>query len=262
MGLVYNPQDLRATTFVGLALRPEETDPGMSATAGSHTPELCSTTSALAVNKDGKEMQIKHANTLYVPKLEYARTLESLPFQHPRQLVALLPTFRQYAFTTSLLQDVFGANTPLTPTRQGSPSSPPSISIPDESPKIQVDFTLAYSQPNPKLAVHFPHPLSPTPTSNASDLIAQLLSHDNLKPSSYTPLRLVVDIGENAETYISEQNVVEADAGKEEIDGDVNMENVEKAREGVKRLEKALDVSGDLGLWVEWLRRTAVKGGR
>lgn len=260
VGLVYNPQDLRATTFVGLALRPEETDPGMSATAGSHTPELRSMTSALAVDKDGKEMQIKHANTLYVPKLEYARTLESLPFQHPRQLVALLPTFRQYAFTTSLLQDVFGATTPLTPTQQGNPSSPPFIPIPDESPNIQIDFTLAYSQPNPKLAVHFPHPLSPDPNSNASDFITQLLSNDNLNSSSYTPLRLVVDIGENAEAYITEQNVVEADAGKEEIGGDVNMENVEKAREGVKRLEKALDVSGDLGLWVEWLRRTAGKG--
>lgn len=262
VGLVYNPQDLRATTFVGLALRPEETDPGMSATAGGHTPELCSTTSVLAVDKDGKETHTRHTNTLYIPKLEYARTLESLPFQHPRQLVALLPTFRQYAFTTSLLQDVFGASTTLTSTRQDIVVPPPTIVKPNRTSNVQIDFTLAYSQPNPKLAVHFPHPLSfslPTMASNSSQFIAQLLSQDNLKSSSYTPLRLVVDIGENAEAYISEQNLVEADSGKEDIGGDVDMEKVEKAREGVKRLEKALDVSGDLGLWVEWLRRAARK---
>lgn len=265
VGLEYNPQDLRATTFVGLALRPEETDPGMSTAAGGHTPEVRSTTKVLTVDRSGTETHTTHANTLYIPRLEYARTLDSLPFQHPRQLVALLPTFRQYAFTTSLLHDVFGASAPPRAAPQQNPLSPP-ITPKDDKNGLQLDLTLAYATPAPKLTLHVPHPLSSSPDaslpSNASDLLSQLLSQNSLSTSatqSHPPLRLVVEVGENAEIYISEQNVVDAevDASKAEEAGDVDMEGVEKAREKVKRVEKALDVCGDLGVWAEWVRREA-----
>lgn len=262
VGLVYNPQDLRATTFVGLALRPDETDPGMFTTAGGHTPEIRSTTSVLVVDKDGKESHVKHTNTLYVPKLEYARLLESLPFQHPRELVALLPTFRQYAFTTSLLQDVFGRDTLLTPPLPKAPFSPPVTPKSDEKDGVQVDFTLAYSHPSPKLTIHLPHPTAcalPSLPTDASDLIAQLLSKNSLTPTSQASLKLVVDIGQNAGIYVSEQNVIATDADEAGVGGDSNMEDVEKERQAAKKVEKALDVSGDLGVWTEWLRREAGK---
>ncbi|KAJ4359803.1 uncharacterized protein N0V89_000359 [Didymosphaeria variabile] len=268
VGLEYNPQDLRATTFVGLALRPEETDPGMSTTAGGHTPEVRSTTKVLTIDHAGKEDHNTHTNTLYVPRLEYARTLDSLPFQHPRQLVALLPTFRQYALTTSLVQDVFGAHAPPKATPQQNPLSPPITPKDDKERGLQFDLTLAYTTPAPKLALHIPHPLSSTsetPLPNdASDFLSQLLSQNGLSSSAtapHPPLRVVVDVGENAEIYISEQNVVDADAGASKTGeaGEVDMENAEKAREKVKRVEKALDVCGDLGIWAEWIRREAVK---
>ncbi len=95
VGLQYNPQDLRATTFVGLAIRPGEMDPGMMAMAGGYTHEVRSETRVLSVDAAGRESHTVHANTLYVPKLEYSRTLEFLPFAHPRQLVELLPTLRR-----------------------------------------------------------------------------------------------------------------------------------------------------------------------
>ncbi|KAF2449481.1 hypothetical protein P171DRAFT_427687 [Karstenula rhodostoma CBS 690.94] len=267
VGLEYNPQDLRATTFVGLALRPEETDPGMSTAAGGHTPEVRSTTKVLTIDHAGNESHTAHANTLYVPRLEYARTLDSLPFQHPRQLVALLPTFRQYAFTTSLVQDVFGAHAPPKAAPQQNPLSPPTTPKDDKEQGLQTDLTLAYTPPSPKIALHFPHPLSSAPetplSSNASDLLSRLLSQNSLSSStrqSHPPFRLVVDVGENADIYISEQNVVDADTGASKT-GEVDIEGVEKAREKVKRLEKALDVCGDLGIWAEWIRREVVKNG-
>jgi hypothetical protein len=270
VGLEYNPQDLRATTFVGLALRPEETDPGMSTAAGGHTPEVRSTTEVLTIDHAGNESHTTHANTLYVPRLEYARTLDSLPFQHPRQLVALLPTFRQYAFTTSLVQDVFGAHAPPEPTSQQTPLSPPITPKDDKARGLPVDVTLAYTSPSPKIALHFPHPLSPAPETplppNVSGMLSQLLSQHSLSSSTtqrHPPLGLVVDVGENADIYISEQNVVVVDtsASKTGEAGDVDMDGVEKAREKVKRLERALDVCGDFGVWAEWIRRETVKDG-
>ena len=263
VGLVYNPQDLRATTFVGLALRPEETDPGMSTTAGGHTPEIRSTNSVLVVDKEGKETHVKHTNTLYVPKLEYARLLESLPFQHPRQLIALLPTFRQYAFTTSLLQDVFAKDSSMPTPASENPLSPDLVPKSNVKGGVQVDLTLAYAHPNPKLTVHLPHPAacsSPSIPTDASDLIAQLLSKNSLTHTSQASLRIVIDIGQNAGIYVSEQNAVSTDTSKAGAGEDANMEVVEKERQAAKKVEKALDVSGDLGLWTEWLRRESGKG--
>ncbi|KAL5441753.1 hypothetical protein PMIN07_003985 [Paraphaeosphaeria minitans] len=265
VGLEYNPQDLRATTFVGLALRPEEADPGMSTAAGGHTPEVRSTTEVLTIDHAGNESQATHANTLYVPRLEYARTLDSLPFQHPRQLVALLPTFRQYAFTTSLVQDVFGANAPPKSASRQTPPPPRTAPSHDAQRGLQMDLTLAYTSPSPKLALHFPHPLSSAPEtplpSNATDLLSQLLARHSFSASAsllYPPLRLVVEVGENAEVYVAEQNVVAAetgaDAGREGGAG-----GAEKVPGEVKRLERALDVCGDLGIWAEWIRREVVR---
>jgi hypothetical protein len=86
------PQDaIKATTFVGLALRPGEIDPAAVGLAGESTQEIRSEKSVLVVRKDGQEEERRHANSLYVPKTEYARVLDELPFQHPRQLVEILP---------------------------------------------------------------------------------------------------------------------------------------------------------------------------
>ncbi|KAJ4295629.1 hypothetical protein N0V90_007642 [Kalmusia sp. IMI 367209] len=257
VGQEYNPQDLRATTFVGLALRPEETDPGMSTTAGGHTAEVTSTTTVLSLSPNGTENQSTHKNSLYIPKLEYARTLDALPFQHPRQLVELLPTLRQYAFATSLLQDIFGSHAPHAP----QPPNPPTPKTEDKAP-LQVDVALSYTPPTPRLTLHMPHPSSSAPTAlptTASDLLAHLLASNTLAASGQPrpPLKLAVDVLPNAEIFLSEQNVVVAgDAGK-----DVEMEGVSVGQaENVKRLGKALDVCGHLGVWAEWVRREVGKG--
>ncbi|KAG7101899.1 hypothetical protein HYQ44_018477 [Verticillium longisporum] len=52
----------------------------------------------------------RHENTLFVYKPVYGQTISELPFSHPRQLVAMLPTLRQYAFISRLLARSFGAN--------------------------------------------------------------------------------------------------------------------------------------------------------
>ncbi|KAF2243953.1 hypothetical protein BU26DRAFT_523499 [Trematosphaeria pertusa] len=267
VGVEYNPQDLRATTFVGLAIRPGDVDPAMMGTAGGYTPEVRSERNVLVLDKDGKERQTTHANSLYVPKLEYARALESLPFSHPRQLVELLPTLRQYAFTTSLLQHTFVSKAPPPSPKQTSHASPLSPPLtPKETtparPPLQLDLTLSYTAPSPRLTLQLPHPSSSTalPTDPAA-LLASLLATTTTTSSPITnrpALKVTLDVLPNADLYITEQNVVppHADQGR---DADVDMDRAHEADELVKQLARALDVCADLGVWGEWLRREVVR---
>lgn len=49
-----------------------------------------------------------HRNSLFIYKPVYGRTLSSVPFSHPSQLVEMLPRLRQYAFLSTLLERSFG----------------------------------------------------------------------------------------------------------------------------------------------------------
>ena len=262
------PQDFLATTFVGLALRPNELDPGMTGTAGATTHEIRSTQSVLVRDGTGQERDRIHNLSLYVPKMEYSRRLESLPFAHPKQLVEILPILRQYAFTTSLLQNSF-----LETAEQKKPSHLPTPPITPDStsqdPPLQLDLNLSYTPPAPRLTLHIPHPLSTilrdqkmtskpgaaTPAS-ISDLLSGLLS-DNPNSGeasgptvSNAPLSVTLDVHANGELVVSEQNVTE---GRRVGEEDLN--KVQEVEERIKRVGRALEVCGDLGVWGEWLRR-------
>lgn len=266
------PQDFLATTFVGLALRPNELDPGMTGTAGATTHEIRSTRSALVLDVEGNEKDRTHSLSLYVPKMEYSRRLESLPFAHPKQLVEILPILRQYAFTTSLLQNSFLESTEQPKTSQlPTPPITPETNL-AEAP-LQVDLNLSYTPPAPRLTLHIPHPLStlpsnpnpnPSPESRSaapasiSDLLSGLLSDtDSAGPTaSHAPLSVTLDVHANAELVVSEQNVTEGvKMGVEDLD------KVQEAEASVKRVGRALEVCGDLGVWGEWLRREVGRGG-
>lgn len=75
-------------------------------------------------------------------------------------------------------------------------------------------------------------------------------------------LKVTFDVHANAEIFVSEQNVVKGPdrvVGAKEGEEDVHMEKVNDASERVKRVARALDICGDLGVWGEWLRREALR---
>jgi len=245
VGIEPRPEEFRPCTFVGLALRPGEIDPGMMGATES-TTEIRSSRSVLAVDADGKEKQQRHDMSLYLPKIEYSRTLESLPFSHPKQLVEMLPTLRQYAFTTSLLKDAFFRTAQKQPTPLSPPPTPPTSS----SKPLQIDINLSYIPPSPRLIFYIPHPTSPSPshsTPTVSSLLSSLLAPTS---TSHPPLSITLDVHPNGELVVSEQNVIASREGE-----DVDMEQAEQREERVKRLARALDVCGSLGVWAEWVRR-------
>lgn len=249
------PQDFTATTFVGLALRPSELDPAITSTAGATTHEIRSTQTTLVRDLDGNEKDITHNFSLYIPKMEYSRRLESLPFAHPKQLVEILPVLRQYAFTTSLLQELF-LETQQKKT-DGLPTPPISPDADASTDALQLDINLSYTPPAPRLTFHVPNPssglLSDTQSSvrsdaatsaSVTDLLSSLLSESNTT-APRAPLSVTLDVHANAELVVSEQNVVDV----------VKIEDAQQVEDRVKRLARSLDVCGDVGVWGEWVRR-------
>ncbi|KAJ4324314.1 hypothetical protein N0V94_001372 [Neodidymelliopsis sp. IMI 364377] len=255
------PQDFLATTFVGLALRPSELDPGMTGTAGATTHEIRSTRTVTVRAEDGQEKDKTHNLSLYVPKMEYSRRLDSLPFAHPKQLVEILPILRQYAFTTSLLQNSFLEKGPQKAGLQ-HPLSPP-ITSESEETLTQLDINLSYTPPAPRLTLHIPHPLSKlasdsktapaagaTTPASISDLLSGLLAEPSGANVSHAPLSVTLDVHANGELVVSDQNVTEQRGGQ-----DGNLEKAAEVEQKIKRVGKALEICGDLGVWGEWLRR-------
>jgi hypothetical protein len=261
------PQDFLATTFVGLALRPSELDPGMTGTAGATTHEIRSTRTVTVRAEDGQEKEKTHNLSLYVPKMEYSRRLDSLPFAHPKQLVEILPILRQYAFATSLLQNSFLEKGPQKSGLQ-HPLSPP-ITPESEKTSTQLDINLSYTPPAPRLTLHVPHPLSKlasdskiasaagaTTPASISNLLSGLLAEPSGSTVSHAPLSVTLDVHANGELVVSDQNVTEQRGGQEG-----NLEKAAEVEQKIKRVGKALEICGDLGVWGEWLRREVSRGG-
>jgi hypothetical protein len=207
--------------------------------------------------------------SLFIPKLEYSRKLEALPFSHPKQLVEILPVLRQYAHITSLLKTCFyEAPKKQVPTHKlghvltPSPPPPHKATQVGDLPRLQLDVNLSYAPPVPRFTLHVPHPRAAVAKAACSSekekkkskdaddaaMIADLLSHldepsitsssSPSPPSAYhAPLALAIDVQSNGELILTEQNVV-----------------LEEEDDKVKRLARALDVVDDLGVWAEWLR--------
>ncbi|KAG7009333.1 mediator of RNA polymerase II transcription subunit 1 [Physcia stellaris] len=55
----------------------------------------------------GAAKEHTHRYTLFTLQPDYGRTLDSLPFSHPRQLIAILPQLRQWALVGSILRRSF-----------------------------------------------------------------------------------------------------------------------------------------------------------
>ncbi|CAG5158497.1 uncharacterized protein ALTATR162_LOCUS5110 [Alternaria atra] len=257
VGIEPRTDDFRPTTFAGLALRPGELDPGMSGTTGDRTHEIRSSRTVLVIDGEGKEQDRQHDMSLYIPKLEYSRMLESLPFSHPKQLVEILPVLRQYAHATSLLRDCFYKEPEKSiPThRLGQQITPPRTPLKKEVevvaqggdlPPIQLDVNLSYTPPAPRFTLHIPHPSA----GDGADAVDELLANLGDKEIYHAPLAVAIDIHPNGELVVTEQNVV-----KDVSDVEQSSEQSHK----VKRLAKVLDVADDLGVWGEWLRQEVVR---
>ena len=180
--------------------------------------------------RSGRETTVYHRYALNSAKADYGFQIDSLPFSHPRQLVELLPTLRQWASVGSLLRDIFvgaersdhggdGEESFQAPLAERSPNRTPSlaellaVSHPVHPEPDQLPVSIAFSAtPVPTLGLGFP------------------LACDG------RITRLEVQVGPNA---------------------DITVEDLMKEEDPMRlsTLGRAFDLCADVGVWVEYVRR-------
>ncbi|KAI9693390.1 MAG: hypothetical protein M1820_009319 [Bogoriella megaspora] len=114
VGMNIPPESIRATTFESLVLQKPE-HPSTETHGTTQTQGSSMITSEKRISIPSSTHDQLHQYTLFTPKTEYGRTLDELPFSHPRQIIQLLPILRQYAFLCSLLRSTFPTLSTSTP---------------------------------------------------------------------------------------------------------------------------------------------------
>jgi len=203
-------------------------------------PYSKSTEQSVLSVQGGEETTVRHNYTLSCANPAYANygfILEELPFSHPRQLVELLPILRQWASIGALLRGVFDSTTSsldmnaLPNNNEGVLGQPaltledllaPSESVTSAHGAVHIDITLSTS-PMPILGLTFPSPLG---DGKLAMIHAQILP--------------------NAEIIVTQhEGIVPGDGINEVASG--------------QALARALEVCGDLGVWVEWMKVRALQ---
>jgi hypothetical protein len=204
------------STYEGSLLQKQSDVPLLNKPPQSSGPASSTTTNVLT--PDGETVQ--HKNALYVPKQDFGYVLTSIPFAHPRQVVALLPVLRQWAYLGSLLKGTF-----LPTNNTTSSQAEASFSLADllsganvsTGQAVAVDVSLS-TQPSPTL--EFVFPVKGVENGSAS---------------------LSASVSADGHVVVLSQNVVKG-----------SQEEQDKA---ALRMAKALELVGDIGVWVEWIRK-------
>lgn len=90
-----NQESLKwSTSLEALVLKPDEE--AATGLATDITKEYHNVRNVFVVDKDGREQDRRHETTLYVNKAEVACILDEIPFDHPRQLVQVLPVSESF----------------------------------------------------------------------------------------------------------------------------------------------------------------------
>ncbi|KAK4503749.1 hypothetical protein PRZ48_004664 [Zasmidium cellare] len=195
---------------------------------------------SVLVLQDGQEKETVHHYILDVSKPDHGYKLEKLYFSHPRQLVTLLPILRQWAQVGSLLHSCFGCRQNNTVAAQ-APANGVNGKLSNgqvngvHADTMDLDNTNGLTQdkisvniglsvlPQPTLSVTFPHPTS----SKVGNTIFQIMPNASLVATSFDGID---DINE-----------------AHDPDG--------SQAEQAKRIARALETCGDLGVWIEWMRQ-------
>ncbi|KAI9823174.1 MAG: hypothetical protein M1832_002617 [Thelocarpon impressellum] len=240
----------QATTFDGLLLPGS----GDSSSRESDNREIRRDRRVTVYGADGEAQERLHRHTLYVQKQDYGRTIEEIPFSHPRQLVAILPILRQYALLSSIVHNTLSPSNERkwkeSPSHQ-SPASPPAdddiveeTNAPPEDAELAalmsdseaadgeaalpVDLGLS-TQPTPRLTLFFPQRTGGKLLSAAFEVYRE------------------GGVGLVAQNFIHGDSVADDEAD-------------EKGKGKGKQLTvagvaKALETCEDLGILAEWLCR-------
>ncbi|KAI9663757.1 MAG: hypothetical protein M1821_007247 [Bathelium mastoideum] len=242
VGMSVPQETIRATDFHSIVIqRPNssihDTAPGIDESK-AFTAEKTITVSS---DVNAQQSEIRHQYILGISTpIVYGRLLEEIPFSHPRQIIALLPTFRQYAFLGSLLQSAFAGIQTLAQPSHGIHGVNGKPKIPPDDLDFITDFTTHDEGPAP-FSVNIQLELTLLPSISVQ--FAMVGKHD---------AKVTVNILPNAEVSVTEQNLLlePPEASIDEASQDAEYRRLQQ----VQGIARALEASGDLGIWVEWMK--------
>jgi hypothetical protein len=223
---------------------------------------------------DGTFTERCHNNTLFVSKPEFGRVLEEIPFIHPKQLVQLLPTLRQYVLFSQVLVDTFknSKSAPSKQTNAGSTPTPTRMVDVNLIPAMTPQFSVTSTVLRMNTVLHNGAENEHTSTSlTLEDLLQQANNGgdgDIEMPDRSVPvdhISAIVEILPNADIHILDHSLVQPGEALamlgSESDGNPDSDRAqeEQRRKVAERLGKALDITNDLGIWTEWMAKEAVR---
>ncbi|KAK7917262.1 hypothetical protein PG985_010870, partial [Apiospora marii] len=170
-----------------------------------------------------------HKNTLFIYKPVYGQVLSKVPVQHPRQLMAMMPVLRQFAFLSTLLAKSFKAKPGYNEIMSDDPNWKPTPIIQDDITGLMPKLPLPPISPDVKANL----PVDITLTAHP---IPQLLI---VFPFKSRTANITLEIGLGGRVHIVSHNDVFQDQG----------EVLDKAW-----AERRLEISEDIGCWIETIR--------
>lgn len=233
------------------------------ATAGSRTV-TCNRQTAYAAPGEEKLSLKSHANTLYVSKPIPSRTLTTMTFSHPQQLITILPYLRQYAFLATLLERSLVADpdpTRLLDPADSKPAATTTTTIAQPTTTSRDDYdSIANPLLTPKSEAH-DHPLDdeaakdfsgeqngeePPPALNI-DLTLTMLPLPQLRvvfPFRDGTAHVTLEVRENGHVWVDSQDVLD----------ESNMLAPNGRQRCVEDVGALLERMEDVGKWVEFMR--------
>jgi hypothetical protein len=181
-------------------------------------------------SKNGEKSTRVHKNTLLMEKIDYGLTLTELPFSHPRQLVEMLPTLRQYSFLSTILSKSFPPPQPLPAKadlrlqkKNKNEEFDTFMSESSASTELKIDISLT-TQPIPRLCVVFPFKER---TAN-----------------------ITFDVKLNGVVEVVSQNLISEVVDDDAVGGEDGVNRL-----NVSDLGTMLEITEDLGIWIEFVKR-------
>lgn len=244
-------ETLQPTTYDSLLLPNGDGSPSPSATERAveriiHAP-----------GKEDSSVEIKrHRYTLLTDAQPYARNIEEIPFSHPRQIVALLPVLRQWAFVASILRRCLQTSTNqdvgvgVMPNGGGAlrwdSDSPDSDADPDDD-----EHSSIHPRSSPRSGLQ---KIEPTAIDIALSLSSSSPRISIIFPFKGELASIMFSVALNAEIKDVELTVCStSDAEAMTEDGTEKGEEMAARKE---KIRKVLELSEDIGLLVEWIQKS------
>lgn len=179
-----------------------------------------------------------HHYNLFVSKPQFGQTVTDVLFEHPQQLISMLPYLRQYAFLSLLLENSFAEK--LTPTPH--PTAPSA-----EEPKLKTKTRKIRTNQSSLDELMKPEAPPKPPVDAVLDVTLNVHSVPEL--SVVFPFRdgtatVVVEIRENGAVHVQSQNVLD----------ESNSVGPDGRQRRVEDIGALLEQFENIGGWCEFMR--------